>query len=525
MKYFFKKKYTALTWAWLILISLLAVMKIAPEGLNADILINSVMSLQKVTLYYWGQNRLLNILPLAVALLKNPTLNLAAILVLTSITFYGFLYFVSRAAVNIVEEKNKSQITFKVFLIISSAFVFVFVFTPNGISEITIGHIEYSFPALLIIFAWSRIFPGRIFIGDWKLLILPGAAIILAVGVNPSSIIPIYFAAVATAFYNKRVRSNEIALLLISGVSFFAWSLVSRLHGSTSYNEFKLEIIGVGIQKVVGNFLGAINLDAIFILIAVFSIAGILSVVQKSNEILDRKPVVTYITCSVILFSVVWLFLFSSSRYVELNQFHWRYFIYVVFSLVFLCALHLSNLLKYLDVNKSMSLAAVWAISAVIFLATPVARLNFDDYKVFQRVDALTAPGGHLYSGDYWVVWPSVLRDMMNGYEAYGLTLRGEANKEAAREYALRVIKDNGSAIVYCLNDTVQNCIAQVNSVAGPLHAVESKYIKDQVSIIKFVEQASFLDLSGANFLNLPSQVGVVKNSGKITDSRAGLLV
>lgn len=107
---------------------------------------------------------------------------------------------------------------------------------------------------------------------------------------------------------------------------------------------------------------------------------------------------------------------------------------------------------------------------------------------IFQRVNALTDSGGRLYAGDYWLVWPSVLRDMMDGYEAYGLTYRGEANKESAREYILKVIKDNGRASVYCLNDTLNNSITKVNNVAGPLHAVGSKHLKNEVLRIDFIE-------------------------------------
>lgn len=147
----FQKKYTALAWVWLFLVSALTVIKVAPESLNADMLLNSVMSLQKLTLYYWGQNRLLNVLPLSVSLIKNPSLNLASILILTSISFYGLLYLISRAAVMLLVAKKESGVTLKVFVIISSAFVFIF--TPHAVSEITIGHIEYSLPCLLLVYA------------------------------------------------------------------------------------------------------------------------------------------------------------------------------------------------------------------------------------------------------------------------------------------------------------------------------------------------------------------------------------
>lgn len=91
--------------------------------------------------------------------------------------------------------------------------------------------------------------------------------------------------------------------------------------------------------------------------------------------------------------------------------------------------------------------------------AIPLPKINFNEYKVFQRVNYLVEPGGHLYSGDYWVVWPSVLRDMMNGYEAYGLTYRGEANAKSARDFVLDQINARGYSQIYCLNEVLRTVL------------------------------------------------------------------
>jgi len=523
MKYYFCEKYTSLAWVWLLLISVLTVLKIGPDALNADILINSVMSLQNLTLYYWGQNRLLNVLPLVVTLVKNPAYNLAALLFLTSISFYGLLYLLSRSAAMLVGTKNENALSFKVFLIISS--VFVFVFSSPGVSEIAIGHIEYSFPSLLLVFACLNLFSGQGDTKDWRRLILPVAAIILAIGLNPSTVIPAFVISMASTFYKKRVRLNEVVLLLASGIAFLIWDVVSRRYGSLPYHEFKLEILHSGLQKVLAGLLGAINLPILLLLIAFISIGRVGYVIYKNTKNVVFRSEISYITSVVILFSVGWLLLFSSSRWVEMNQFAWRYFIYIIFALIFLCALHLYIYFKDLSVKKSLVLTGIAAFSSIIFLGSNVTTLHFNDYKVFQRVNALSEPGVRLYSGDYWVVWPSVLRDMIAGYEAYGLTFRGEANKVAARNFILSLIKEKGSATVYCLNDSVLNCISQVNSVAGPLYALDSKQHKDEVFIIDFAEKSSFLDFKGTDFVSLPSQVGVDNGTEKLTQQRAGFLV
>ena len=157
---FSMNNHIALALVWLLIISVLTVTKVAPHNINADTLLQSIMSLQKLTLYYWGQNRLLNILPLAVSLIKNPTLNLAAVMVLISISFYGLLYLVSRSAAILMAAKNIDAVSLKVFLIISSTFVFVF--TQSAVSAIAIWHIEYSFPALLLVFANLKLLTPQI---------------------------------------------------------------------------------------------------------------------------------------------------------------------------------------------------------------------------------------------------------------------------------------------------------------------------------------------------------------------------
>lgn len=81
---------------WLLIISAMTAIKYSPEYLNADILLNSIMSLQKITLYYWGQNRLLNILPLLAYPIANPSYNLILIIFVTSATLFALVLLISK---------------------------------------------------------------------------------------------------------------------------------------------------------------------------------------------------------------------------------------------------------------------------------------------------------------------------------------------------------------------------------------------------------------------------------------------
>lgn len=488
MSWFSQMKYTALVCVWLFLISALTVIKVAPENLNADILINSVMSLQKLTLYYWGQNRLLNVLPLSVSFIRNPSLNLAAILILSSISFYGLLYFISRAAAMLVGSNREKEVAFKVFVIISSTFILIF--TPHAISEITIGHIEYSFPSFLLVISVLILFPKQDRIRSWRSWFISLSAIVLAIGMNPSTLIPAFFITLVAVYYKKKLQLTEIIFLITSGLAFILWDFISKRYGSLPYNEFKLEIFFSGFKRIVENILGAINLPILLGFIFLNSIGRVGFLARKNNDSLDSQSLVSYITNATIVFSIGWFFLFAGSRWVEMNAFSWRYFIYILFALIFLGAVYLTQLLNQLSTYKSLFILGFAVLVAVQFMFQSNMKMNFNNYKIFQRVDEMTDAGEHLYSGDYWIVWPSVLRDMMNGYESYGLAYRGGANKKVVKAYFLKRIKENGHASIYCLNDTVQNCISLITSLVGPIYVVGSKQLKEGVQLISVIEES-----------------------------------
>lgn len=82
---------TLLSALWLCLVVALTATACAPRYLNADMLLNSVMSLQHVTLFYWGQNRLLNVLPLVASVTSDPQYNLWLVILLPVVAFFLLL--------------------------------------------------------------------------------------------------------------------------------------------------------------------------------------------------------------------------------------------------------------------------------------------------------------------------------------------------------------------------------------------------------------------------------------------------
>jgi len=475
-----KNKYHILSLIWVFTISALTVNKVAPEFLNGDVIINSVMSLQKLTLYYWGQNRLLNVLPFIFTGITEPSVNLFMVLFFTSTCFYLLLYYFSRIAVKVLGEAKSDEEALKVFILISA--LYVFIFKPFAIFEMSLGHIEYSLPALLLIFASHNMLQKPRRRNNFLLYIVSILMIFIATGLNPSILIPFIFVAIGSIAFRKRIGLGELSLLAISGVSFFTWNNISKKYGDMPYNVFEIRILLAGLEKVLDGLLSVINLPTLLILILLFSLIKIFNLIYFKYP--PNNNLFYFCSNSLIIFSAIWFLVFSASRWVEMSLFVWRYFIFAIFAMLFMLSIYFLNFIEKLGNVKSWLLTGIIFTSVCMSLASPM--ILFNEYKIFHRVNSYTEPGSSLYAGDYWVVWPSVLRDMMHGHEAYGLTFRGDANKSSAGEYFRKQINQHGSVSVFCLNDKIENCMNQVNSVVGPIRPISTIQISDNVHKIEF---------------------------------------
>lgn len=476
-----KNKHHIISLIWVFIISALTVNKYAPEFLNADVILNSVMSLQKVTLYYWGQNRLLNVLPFIFTGISDPSVNLFMVLFFTSTCFYLLLYYFSRIAVKVLGIVKSDEESLKVFILISAFYVFIF--NPFAIFEISLAHIEYSLPALLLSFVSFNILQKLSSKNKFLLFIVSTPLIFIATGLNPSTLIPLIFVAIGSIVFRKKIGFGELSLLTISGASFVIWNNLSKKYGDMQYNQFEIAILFNGLEKVLDGLFSVINLPALLILILFLSLIKIINLLYFRNPL--NSNLFYFCTNSLVIFSISWFLVFSASRWVEMSLFVWRYFIFAIFAMLFMLSIHFLNFVEKLGNVKSWIFSGIIITSVCMSLISPI--ILFGEYKIFQRVNSLSEPGSNLYAGDYWVVWPSVLRDMMQGHEAYGLTFRGDANKSSAGEYIRKRINQNGSVSVFCLNDKAENCINQVNSVVGPIRPTSTTQTSDNVYMINFV--------------------------------------
>lgn len=452
----------SLTAAWLIVIAGLTVNKYAPPYLDADVILNSIMSLQRVTLFYWGQNRLLNVLPVLVHPFRDPSWNLGAVLLITSLSFYGLVYVLSWLASSISSNSNidRSTLALKVFVIVSS--LTLLIFKPSAIYTMALAHIEY--PGALLLLALAVFMLWRPRVGPLWSRGLGWTALFIAFGMNPSIIIPMVFLTLVFIRYDGIVRRSHVVFGLSSVLMFVLWFIIARLYGGPTYEGMNFARLATGWRKSLANIVSNIEPMALLSVILIFIIGSVaVAYLSKRNYLWNRQE--WFFLVFGVLFSIVWFMMFSMSDWVARNRYHWRYFSIILFVAILLSAIFIRRLVENLDSRLS---AVLVMLCAGIGLGLMYSEAKpFSGYQIFRQVDRLSKPGVGLYSGDYWKVWPSVMRDLMVGHESYGLTYRGEANARAANRFVARMIEHQGEAMVLCLAAKQKTCLQSVNAIVG----------------------------------------------------------
>ena len=500
-------------------LSILFALVLPKEFLTADILMQSVMSLQNVTLFYWGQNRLANVLPLGLVWIGDPQANLAVMLLFAAMSFHFLVLMLSRHAAAAVIAADVDTVALKTCLLVSA--VIAVSFTPRGLFEISIAHIEYSLPALALLGALH----ASVLRVGWTTgsLAMTAVTSALAIGVNPSTVLPGLFIAAVAAMYRKRAGMGELALAGSCLVAYFAWSFIAGLHGSNEYASFDPSIVARGVSEVAKGMPKLVNVAPLSLALGSLALARILTRARGQGHAEANRRAARFLRNGAAMFMAGWLLLFAGNPWVAENDYSWRYFIYIIFGALFYLSVSVARLVSATSLRTSATAAAGGALlSFAVTFSPPVP---WEDYKVFREVRPYARPGIHLYSGDYWTAWPLVLKDMMEGHEAYGLTIRGEANAKAARTNVLGAVRREGYASVLCVNETPDECVRQIAAVLGPSPCPRVIRQRDRVHEIRLGDCPAGLDYAGAAFLGLPSQVGLIDGDMKRSDGHAGFLI
>ena len=188
---------------------------------------------------------------------------------------------------------------------------------------------------------------------------------------------------------------------------------------------------------------------------------------------------------------------FSTNSWVIANSFGWRYFVPLIWVGMILLSLEARNLLAFLGRWQRNVLSVLLFAWLVFYLAQPFFSLR--DYKIFKNIKT-NLPGELVgYAGDYWLVWPAVMKNLTEGKPGFGFSFRGDGNVRDVRRYFGDEGRGGRGLAIECLNEDVDQCFLRVKSYLGNVVLDDAKPIGDRVWLMNL-----HYDPARAGLMNAP---------------------
>ncbi len=471
----------AIDFALFISLALLTANRFSPEFLNADVILNSVISLQHVTPFCWGQNRMANILPLAASPIRDPSLNLYACLVIVTIVFYGLIWFwADRLSKTGFTDKQHRLVRREIFLVLAS--IFFFIAQPSTVFEIAIFHIEYTLSYLLLGVAFFCFFDQKKPL--FMRFAVTGACFAVATGINYSIVIPALCLTGGRALFRRKLDNDSLAFGVCAVVLLIAWGLIARFYPDPgiSYVRFDFERLNDSVQIVAKNLIDAFCVGNFIALALAACLLKILAFRMPQQIALSDYNRTGLFTILLLVFAGAWTLIFSVNSWVTANLFNFRYFIPVIFVAMILLSLEVRNLAVLFNWWQHAAVSIVLAFGLIIYLAQPFVPLR--DYRVFKSVNSVFPDDVAGYAGNYWYVWPAVMKNLLEGKDGFGFTCRGEGNRGNLTRYFSKVAQRRGNLTFGCLEEPIDECHFQIKSFFGNASPGDAELVQDGIWLL-----------------------------------------
>ena len=473
---------------WLLVVGILAgivfpLTKSLAGVQDADGILASLISTQKLTWYFWGQDRLLNFMPALTALVTDAEWNLRVQIFLRAFFAFlapiGILYFFSQSA------------RFLTFAVVLTNLLLTLALSQSGSFNY---YVEYNtFETSLVIFTLSfsvlRINEKRVFCNVISLI--TGFVAYASYLALPVIIFPLI---VISFFFRLFPRGQLVRLLVIHSICITLAYVHSKIYGVavTQYGlSISLHAIMAGYTMVADN-VAWIKL----------SFLGLVAVIFYGLYTRSKTfwPVVLVAFASIGLMGFL-----SCSVWAQMNGYNLRYYLMPLVSAVACISYLLSSLMcRFLGRAERMWLViGALMISAWLFglhgLSPSYSELvgpAWRDHSRAVAAEAITSKA-QLVIGDYWGVWPAVFDTyaMRSGAESRSLPVYGAAFRGyVLRKRVLRLSSEKGGIRALCLIDSTDECTkaaidafqASVTIEAGSLRKVVVDNVPMLMMTVKF---------------------------------------
>lgn len=464
----------------LVLSLALLVWRVTPSSMqltNADALLPALMSTQKWTPFYWGQDRLFNLLPLLAAPIRNPLWNFHVQTVVLSVSFFGVVAMFS--LLHVRARRQRVSIPLSAVATLVAGIVVVWPLA-DVIRYRFIVEQMYFFSALMWAAAMS-LWLGRC--SRWAVAVV----VLIAAALNPSIVV---FAPLIVLFDNddhQRIR-RAFGFTVLGAAAAVTVSWLGARFGPVDnralYSGFDVGRLPAGIQLSIRNLLAVVNGWAVLALVLIAGVVLAWTAVQRPSRALLVYP-------ALVLSSGLWLFIFSMNDWVGRNH-DPRYFFPLFVTLAALISAAVTECLIQIRwrlpdqlriVGSCVIHVGIWCLALVASWAA-VDAIHGAHMPVVDRASAVAEiardADANLVVGDYWAVWPVVVAGRAVGDDLLGVSFRSDPILDEIK----KELSQGGDAPrVLCLGADPVACADVVTSWTEEFWFVDEVVLNDPLII------------------------------------------
>ena len=409
---------------------------------NADSILQAMMSVQKLTWYYWGQNRLANVLPFLASFIPDLGANFAMQVILRVAAGMAL------PATMLVVLRTYERLSVKYLL----ALAFFFAALPvHAIGVLWVGGQPYC-PALALFtigVALARASARRRGVHALVFAALAFAVLVAAFFINISFIL--FAVPLLVGLLLIHTRSDDV---LVTALALPAWviamghsALSAAPGGGGAY--MRLHVSLANLRATAESLAGCIEPSRIGVAAALFLAAvGAVVILQRAHARTGSAGLVAPVVARagvVVLTCTAYVFVVANLEWMRLNAFSSRYIVMVVPFLMTVAVVLVVDAITVLTRGSSRRLHERWAgigaalvFSAILLVQMLPVHVNDSFVPREQRADlaqlaeVAERQRATFIAGNYWFVWPAVfdtLRRRQASHDElpfFGLAARGE---------------------------------------------------------------------------------------------------
>jgi hypothetical protein len=466
-----------------VVLSVITVLRYTVDFLQADGVQQSVMSVQSVQLFYWGQDRLAAFVPLLASPVADPKWNLFACLLINALSFHVVLLVLAWMGVRVLTGTRSALATGITFLVLSATAHTTLM--PGTVHTMALEGQPYSLSWALALGAfmlWKR--------GQWWAWGIAAVMAWAALGLNPTSVLGAAFLAVIELVRRRQVW-RWILFAVVWSLWFVVWQWLSARFGGRAtpapepalpYFTFSVGEFATNASASVQSILESLRTARVVVLVGVASLALVALDADRRAALVRRFALAT-------VFVVGFWTLFTGNAYVTLGGFHFRYFYPVLIFVVLCLAAPVAAVLA--GWPATLALPERWAgrlrpqVSALRAMSTVVAVLAVAVAVAGPLRSPDTAPvltetratgryavdhGIRFISGYYWDMWPTLWAGLASGRNALFVTGLKSGGDPAGYRDAFReeLAKGPGYPRAMCVNQPVSACTPFIDYWTAP---------------------------------------------------------